>query len=506
MFNNAGRFKLAQPAIHVLPPIIVTLVFFELSPNEINLIQVILALVLLQLPWSAYLTWRKEREEKLPVFALIGFMYWIYYAVGIFWGTRTASGKDTPFDQILPDDVITWSLAMAVTGVVSMWLGTRSKVARRFLPRALPVLKDGKTSLHYLRVLLVGGTLLSLSESFAFSGGEGSRQVLTIFISLVPLLAFSILFRRFIRGELAALDKALVVGYLLLRFVVGLSSGWLGAFASIIVVCGAVYVAEKRKVPRLALVLVILFTLFFQVGKKDFRETYWQQGSQAGKVDRVNAWVGMSMEKWNAALTDSTGAGLNDAINSSLSRMSLLTQTANVLDLTPSVVPFQYGRMYSYMLVTFIPRFVWPDKPSINDANQFYQVAYGMSTEEGAESVQIGVGVMTEAYISFGWFGVVGIMFLMGIFYDFYQKIFFAKTSGDLMLGLGVALLPQMIGIEAQMAGYLGGILQQVLLTLLVFLPVIRLSRRHRRLDQYFENAGTRETLDSSRRLVLSKN
>ena len=38
-------------------------------------------------------------------------------------------------------------------------------------------------------------------------------------------------------------------------------------------------------------------------------------------------------------------------------------------------------------------------------------------------------------------------------------------------------MIPQMIGIEAQMATYLGGILQQVLLTLIVFLPVIRLSK-----------------------------
>ncbi|HEY5445042.1 MAG TPA: hypothetical protein VIJ87_11390, partial [Pyrinomonadaceae bacterium] len=48
---------------------------------------------------------------------------------------------------------------------------------------------------------------------------------------------------------------------------------------------------------------------------------------------------------------------------------------------------------------------------------------------------------------------------------------------GGLMFCIGIAMIPQMIGIEAQMATYLGGILQQVLLTLIVFLPVIRLSK-----------------------------
>jgi hypothetical protein len=110
----------------------------------------------------------------------------------------------------------------------------------------------------------------------------------------------------------------------------------------------------------------------------------------------------------------------------------------------------------------------------VNDANQFYQVAYGMSTEEELNKVSIGVGVMTEAYISFGWYGVVGIMFLIGIFYDVYRRVLFSHNSGLLMVGVGLALLPQMITIESQMAAYLGGIVQQVIFTLLVFSPVIR--------------------------------
>ena len=218
--------------------------------------------------------------------------------------------------------------------------------------------------------------------------------------------------------------------------------------------------------------------LFFQVGKKEFRETYWQGNTQASKVERVQ-FLGRdvtykmghrphrSHRPWNLTML----------FNASLSRMSLLTQTSNVVDLTPRVVPYQYGRLYSYMAVTWIPRIIWPDKPSMSEANRFYQVAYGLNNEEELEGVAIGVGVMTEAYISFGWFGVIGIMFLMGVFYDLYQRTFFGKMSGGLMFCIGVALIPQMIGIEAQMAGYLGGIVQQVILTLIVFLPVMRLSK-----------------------------
>jgi len=221
--------------------------------------------------------------------------------------------------------------------------------------------------------------------------------------------------------------------------------------------------------------------LFFQVGKDEFRRTYWQAGEigaqqgQGGRVERVTFWAQNSFDKWNEALSDSSGEAFRRALNPSVSRVSLLNQTANVVELTPSVVPYQYGWLYSYMAITWIPRFVWPDKPSMSEANQYYQVAYGLTSEDDLGKVSISVGLLTEGFMNFGWTGVAGIMFLAGIFFDFYQKTFLSKTSGALMTGIGVILLPQFLSVESQMAQYVGGILQQVLVTLVVMLPIIRI-------------------------------
>ncbi len=477
------KIKLIIIAVHSLPPILISLIFYSLSPNEISRIQLALAFLLLQMPWSAYLNWKKRSDDKIPVFALISGMYWIYYALSLFWGARTPSGVESPFEKDVPDEAITWALTMAVMGVSAIWLGMRTRLGTYLVPNKLPGLKPGAGSVHYLRLLMVAGTLLSLSEGVPYLAGEGGRQALIILISLVPILAFAILFRKVLSGEAAQIDKLLVVGFLTLRLVIGLSSGWLGSFASIILVCAAIYIAEKRRIPRLAFVLVVLFTLFFQVGKREFRKAYWTISTTTSKLDRVKFWTETSLKKWQEAVSDPSGHALADALNESMSRVSLLTQTANVVDLTPSSVPYQSGRLYSYLVITWIPRALWPDKPSVNDANQFYQVAYGMSTEEELDKVSIGVGVMTEAYISFGWYGVVGIMFLLGIFYDVYRRALFSQTSGLLMVGVGLALLPQMIAIESQMAAYVGGIGQQVIFTLLVFSPVIRWRSQQSTLD-----------------------
>jgi len=461
-----------------LTPAGVTVAFYLLSPNVILWSQLILAFLLLMVPWVGYLRWKRKSTDKLPIFAIIAFMYWIYYALALFWGARTPSGSATLNERYVTDESITSSLFLAVVGVGAIWAGMQIGVGRYLIPRTVPELKSTSGASHYVRLLLVGGALMSLYDAAPYIAGEGGQQILAIAVTIVPLLAFCVLFQKLLKHKADAVDTILVLGFVALRLVGGLASGWLGSFAAIILVCAALFFAERRKIPRFVVVVVILFTLFFQVGKQEFRRVYWKNDSEASKIDRVKFWTEVSLNKWQEALSDTSGNALADALNSSLSRVSLLTQTANVIELTPSTVPYQYGTLYSYLVFTWIPRAIWPDKPSMNEANQFYQVAYGMSTEEGLESVSIGVGVLTEAYISFGTFGVLLIMFLMGIFYDLYRQLFFLKGSGFLMTGIGIAILPQMMTIESQMAAYLGGVVQQVLFTLVIFLPVFVWKRR----------------------------
>jgi hypothetical protein len=269
-------------------------------------------------------------------------------------------------------------------------------------------------------------------------------------------------------------DKFLVAAFLLSRSVSSLSSGWLGSLASIIILCGAAYAAENRRVPRLALFAVIAVILFFQVGKQDFRQTYWTDQARAGQTERVTYWINTSLEKWGESLSDPSGNALRGNLSSILARVGLLAQTGDVLEQTPSIVPYQNGRLYSYLLYTWIPRAVWPDKPSMNEANQFYQVAYGITAEEDLDKVSIAIGFLTEGYMNFGWPGVVLIMFLVGVFLNLYRRLFFTKSAGLILSSLGIVLLPQMLGIESQMAQYVSGIVQQVVFSLLIMLPAIR--------------------------------
>jgi hypothetical protein len=432
------------------------------------------------IPWAAYVRWQREKDNELPVFAMLSLMYWLYYAVALFWGDLTIRMARYAFGHDPSTKFLSVALGMCLLGITSLWLGMKSHIGRRIVPRTTPHLSERRGQCTYLRAVLVGSAVLGIFEPSTYVLGEGGRQIVSLAVSFIPLLAFTLMFRLYLRREATQLDKLLVFGFLLVRLVVGLSSGWLASAASIIIISAATYIAERQRIPRLAVLTVLLFTLFFQVGKEDFRSVYWTQQTKATQIDRVSFWINASLEKWQNALTSPSSDDFRGLLNKSVSRVSLLAQSANVLEDTPEVVPYQYGQLYSYLVITFIPRFVWPEKPSISEANRFYQVAYGLTDEENLNNVSIGVGILTEAFISFGWVGVVGIMFLVGIFFDFYQCAFLSKTSGVLMTSLGIALLPQMLGLESQMAAYVGGIVQQVGLSLLVFLPIIKWRRKRR--------------------------
>jgi hypothetical protein len=130
------------------------------------------------------------------------------------------------------------------------------------------------------------------------------------------------------------------------------------------------------------------------------------------------------------------------------------------------------------MGVTFIPRYFWPDKPSVNDANRWYQVQYGLTNPQNLSTVSIAVGTVAESYINFGWLGLPLVIFPLGIFLGTFERIFLHEDSGVLFSCLGAVLIPQLLAIESQMAQYVAGLAQQIALILLVLIPTLEARSR----------------------------
>jgi hypothetical protein len=78
---------------------------------------------------------------------------------------------------------------------------------------------------------------------------------------------------------------------------------------------------------------------------------------------------------------------------------------------TPGVVPFQYGRTLALFFVSFVPRVLWPDKPTITTGEYITNVyGSGPDIESSTAATQIG-----DFFMNFGYPGVIGGMILYGI-------------------------------------------------------------------------------------------
>jgi hypothetical protein len=363
---------------------------------------------------------------------------------------------------------------MAVFGVTCLWAGMQTPIGRFGIPRSVPDISSDPSRWNYIRVLLILGLVFSFFPSAAYILGEGGRQLIYGLQKTIPLVAFLILFHLYLTGRASQIDKILLGVYFFGFFVVGVSSGWLGAIVFFVLGCLIVYLREKRRVPWLVLVPILFYIVFFQAGKAEFRSQNWYGDSGAsGQVEKVGEWVSLSLKAWQDALDDPTGQKCAQLLTNVIMRTSLLTQTANVVEQTPSITPYQMGSSYAYLAAMWVPRVLWPGKPTASEANQFYQVAYGLTTPDNLDNVSLASGAMTEGYINFGWWGVALVMYGIGLLFNWVQKIFLVRQSGWLFGAIGVMLLLNFIIIEAQLAMYVGGVVQRTLLMIVVFLPVL---------------------------------
>ena len=72
----------------VVPPLAATFLLWLARLNEVTLFEFLGAAALLAFAWMSYYQWRRAGERYLPLFSIVSFMFWVYYALALFWGTR----------------------------------------------------------------------------------------------------------------------------------------------------------------------------------------------------------------------------------------------------------------------------------------------------------------------------------------------------------------------------------------------------------------------------------
>jgi hypothetical protein len=451
--RNEGSTWLAP----FLTAVIATILLVAGARHAWTHLQAALVFSLIAIPCFAYAGWRQTRRTHIPLFAVLAAAHTIFYGVSVFWTDILAQSEPRTATAIL---------AMANLGVIGLFIGIRISGIDIHLP-------DVPEDIHdWSLIRLIAACQIFVPFLPVGTGGD-FRQVIVILLSFIPVVAFLILWDATLQGKATAVDKALVIVFLASSILAGLAQGWLGSCVGNLVLAGIAYVRVRRKLPIFSAAALILIMLFLQGGKAAFRERYWYRDENAGALAKAAFWIEASIDRQRSTNTD-----LRDSLQPLLTRSSVVQESATVYENTPSLVPYQYGATYRYLLITLIPRFLWPNKPSVNDANRFYQLAYGVTQQQDLDHVAIGAGLIPEAYMNFGWFGIPAVMFLAGVVLGVFERVFLSRHAGVFASAVGLAYVLQLLSLNGQAAAYFGGMIQIVGLTILIFLPGLRFPKR----------------------------
>ena len=172
----ASQRSTMMPAPQVLlGAAVTTLLLWLTSPNQVSLVQGSAAFLLLLFPLWSYWHWRQKRLRGLPLFAAASAMYWLFFALQVFWGDRLAPDWRNPARQI-GDEAITQAMLLVVLGVMSLWLGIASTFGRRMAPQHFPEIAWTPFTMGYLQEPCDHRGDMTWSTDLQLIGGEGGDK------------------------------------------------------------------------------------------------------------------------------------------------------------------------------------------------------------------------------------------------------------------------------------------------------------------------------------------
>ena len=101
----------------------------------------------------------------------------------------------------------------------------------------------------------------------------------------------------------------------------------------------------------------------------------------------------------------------------------------NVMLLVPDSYPFRFGTSYLYSFTTVIPNLgMWKIHPAVSKANLGIWLKDVLGLRYGP-----GFSFAAEAYINFGWFGII-VLFILGGFYGWFFSLVDKKQDNPAIL------------------------------------------------------------------------
>jgi len=224
---------------------------------------------------------------------------------------------------------------------------------------------------------------------------------------------------------------------------------------------------QRRKLPsaRIALSLLTAAVLMFPAIQL-YRNAMEAGGTGGGLIDTVV--TATTIAETGTVSTNMSGGEII------FGRMSLLEPLSACIRLNRNGAwEPMLGISYAQALLSFVPRFMWPEKPNLHYGTVFGHAAGFLSRDDWFTSIS--VTFFGEAFLNFAWGGLVPILLMGAIFGGLYRQIT-ASLHRETWLLVYLVAMPTILYIGGTFAMYFGGLIK-----LLPFFYVVgRLMARRR--------------------------
>jgi hypothetical protein len=418
-------------------------------------------------PLYLWLCWREGRRAPLYVSPLSFMFFWNGIGLGlsaVYMASQISHGEYFNFStmQLRPSD-LACGYVLYLVGMASMHAGME---LLRPHPGEVPY--GGDLPFNYPLKTIFGGLTIGLfylfrQSWFSFLGAIASpiSRMATASLCLLALLPCSYL------GLKRHVHRGLLVICTFMLVVANMKSGSKAyiMFSFFPLVWAMIARKElRRSLAYLAIVLTLLYTGLVAPTMIEIR----LQKSRGIASDYGVIWK--AAEDASPLLSgDWAMAPYWEQLEAYLARM-FDAQSVSLLVQEVSLHGFQYGGTMKYAAYAFIPRLLWPEKPSVSRGAWF--TAYiGFSPREAESTTSTGMTAVGELYWNFGVPGVMVGMCMIGMAFGQLWKMAGANPiSSPLRMLLYVQLTLGMPDMAEAVSVFAGAICSMIIFGSLFFL------------------------------------
>lgn len=453
-------------------PAVVSVVVTSPVPIDVRLEAALLCALCLLPSWS-YLRTPAPCRRPIPFLPIIGLLYALYFALPAALGSYNQHYKIVLSPAWDYDEAVFIALVGWVSLLVSMEMSAFLFPLRIGAPRS--IVPDRKLRNYGALLMLLGLAVDAVRRLFAIPIEIAG---LLVFASSLGWFGSGLLVMLNVRGRLAASWRVFtylgVIGF----FTLAIASGSVAAaafYGTIIVVAGWIGRGRLSAIWLVGILVGGVVIVSLRGVSDQYRKIVWYQEQGGGIMQRTQLFFELLQQR---ITTDGVDGAITQGFETTAGRSANLDLLADVIRRTPDEIPYWGGTTYLSLVGAFVPRFLWPDKPT-KELGQAFGHRYGyVGVNDTGTAVNL--PILVEFYLNFGMIGVVIGMAVVGLIYRLVERAVNNPGQDDILSLAGIVLMIPLTNIESDFSLGFGGLILNGLALWLVLRLMGRGSERAR--------------------------